>query len=70
MSDQKEIRYHVSNCKGSLETLEDPALRLKTIQGILGYAHDLADYYMDTTPYPTLLEIHGIFQDLDFVEQE
>lgn len=64
---QKEIHFHISSCDGNLQSLENPVIRLKAVQGILGYAHDLADYYMDNTPYPTIIEIHHIFQDLDFV---
>ncbi len=64
---QKEIHFHVSACKGNLRDLTNQTSRLKTIQGILGYAHDTADYYMDNTPYPTIIEVHNIFQDLDFV---
>ena len=66
-SQQKDIHFHISTCKGNLQNLDDQTVRLKSIQGILGYAHDLADYYMGKTPYPSIVEIHNIFQDLDFV---
>jgi hypothetical protein len=64
---QKEIHYHISVCKGHLDLLSKKEERLKVIQGILGYAHLLADYYMDNTPYPTIVEIHHLFQDLEMV---
>lgn len=65
---QKEIQFHASKCSGSLTQLKNQTIRLKTVQGILGYAHELADYYLGDTPYPSLIEIHNIFQDLDFVD--
>ena len=63
---QKEIVYHISLCGGTLLSLEEEKNRLCAVQGILGYAHILSDYYTET-PYPSLEEIHDIFQDLHFV---
>jgi|JI9StandDraft_1071089.scaffolds.fasta_scaffold02285_10 hypothetical protein len=64
---QKEIAYHASVCKGNLKALHKKEDRLKVIQAILGYAHLLADYYMDNTPYPTIVEIHHLFEELELV---
>ncbi len=67
LSQQKEIYFHVVSCNSNLSDLKNQTYRLKAVQGILGYAHDLADYYMGDTPYPSIVEIHNIFQDLDFI---
>lgn len=69
ISDQhkKELLFHITNCGGDLSSLAKRSSQLFVIQGILGYAHLLTDYFMDTTPYPTLVEIHTTFQDVDFV---
>ena len=69
-SQQKEIGFHISKCFGNLQSINDQVVRLKCIQGILGYAHVLSDYYMGDTPYPTIVEIHNIFQDLAFINQQ
>ncbi len=66
-SEQKDILFHVSNSKGDIKNISDQTVRLRTIQGILGLAHTSADYYMGKTPYPSLIEIHNIYQDLDFI---
>ena len=66
-SEQKEILFHVSNSKGDIKNLSDQTTRLRTIQGILGFAHLSADYYMGKTPYPSIIEVHSIFEDLDFI---
>lgn len=67
---QKEISFHVSMTQGDLDNLTDKSLRMRTIQGILGYAHDLTDYYTDDSPYPTLRDIHKIFRDLEMLSLE
>ena len=59
--DQKELAFHISVCKGDLN---NPKKRIESVQGILGYAHLLADYYMDHSPYPSKKEVRSIFQDL------
>ncbi len=64
---KKEIRFHISVAKGDLKNLQNKETRLRTIQGILGYAHDLTDYYMDDSPYPGFTEIHSLFRDLDLI---
>jgi hypothetical protein len=66
---QNDIKFHVGKCGGDLTKLSDKTLRMKTIQGILGFSHELVDYYLGETPYPTLVEIHNLFQDLDFIEE-
>jgi hypothetical protein len=65
--DRSEIRRHVSLCGGDLDLINNQSIRLKSVQGILGYAHILSDYYTGETPYPSMVEVHGIFQDLDFI---
>ncbi len=67
---QKEVLYHVSMTNGDLDNLTDKELRLRTVQGILGYAHDLTDYYTDDSPYPPITEVHKVFRDLDLVSLE
>ncbi len=67
---QKELHYHISVCSGHVNKLSKKEERMKVIQGILGYAHLLADYYMDNTPYPTIVEINRMFQELDLVNQQ
>lgn len=66
-SEQKDVLFHVSNSKGDIKNLSELGTRLRTIQGILGFAHTSADYYMGKTPYPSIIEIHSIFEDLDFI---
>jgi len=64
---KKDIAHHIAICQGSLDIKEmkkNTQNRLKSIQGILGYIHKNADYYIGTTPYPTMKEIRSIFQDL------
>ena len=61
---QKEIRFHVSKCKGILEKLSTKKDRMHSIQGILGLAHELTDYYLNNTPYPSAEEVHLTFEDL------
>ncbi len=63
----KEIRFHLSMTGGALDRIESKEQRLRIVQGILGYAHELTDYYMDESPYPSIVEIHRIFKDLDFL---
>ncbi len=69
VSQQRDIKFHIRACAGSFEDLNNQVVRIKTVQGILGYAHELADYYMGDTPYPSIVEVHTIFQDLDFIEE-
>lgn len=64
----EDLKFHIQNCGADLANLEKRSSQLHAIQGILGYAHLLTDYYTDTTPYPTLIEIHNTFEDLDFVK--
>ena len=64
---RKEIIYHVSMVEGSLEKMESKHDRIRVVQGILGYSHDLTDYYMDESPYPSIVEIHQVFKDLEFL---
>ncbi len=64
---RKEIVFHLSMTRGCLDEVQSKEQRLRTIQGILGYAHELTDYYMDESPYPTIVEIHRIFKDLDLL---
>ena len=63
----RELRFHLSMTGASLEHLNTKKGRFFAIQGILGYAHEITDYYMDDSPYPTIVEIHRIFKDLDFI---
>lgn len=65
---RKELEFHASQCEGNFNDLSDRKIQLRTIQGLLGYAHLLTDYYMDVTPYPTLVEIHEIFQDEELIQ--
>lgn len=67
---QKEVTFHVQICEGSLQNIESEEEKLSCIQGILGYAHQLTDYFMSHEPYPTFVEIHEIFQDLELIEIE
>lgn len=67
---RQEIRFHVHTCHGNLDKTSTLEERLAIIQGILGYAHDITDYYMDNTPYPAIIEIHNIFRDLAFIESQ
>jgi hypothetical protein len=64
-----ELRFHVQECGGDLQKLSTHEDRMHIIQGVLGYAHKVTDYYTDSTPYPSLVEIHHIFDDLDLVNQ-
>lgn len=66
-SSLKEIRFHVGECQGDISKTERHEDRIRIIQGILGYAHKVSDYYMDSSPYPSLIEIHRIFDDLELV---
>lgn len=66
---QKEVIYHVSMTGGDLDQLSDKELRLRTVQGILGYAHDITDYYTDDSPYPPMREVHKIFRDVELISQ-
>lgn len=58
---QKEISFHVHNCGGKISNIETESDRLKVIQGILGYAHTITDYFAGETPYPSIKEIHKTF---------
>lgn len=62
-----EMRFHVGECHGNLSLIDTHEDRMRAIQGILGYAHKVSDYYMDSSPYPSLIEIHKTFEDLDLV---
>jgi len=64
---KKELNFHIKTCKGDINKLKSRSEQIFIIQGLLGYAHILTDYFMDDTPYPTIVEIHNIFQDVDFV---
>lgn len=64
---QKELSYHVSMCGGQMKEYCEESARLLIVQGILGYAHELTDYYLDNTPYPNIEEIHLTFEDLSDV---
>ena len=65
--EKQEIKYHVGACNGSLSKLDSLEDRLMVVQGILGYAHTLTDYYMDSSPYPSIVEVHKTFEELDFI---
>ena len=65
-----EIRFHVHECGGDIKKIETHTERMHVIQGILGYAHKITDYYTNSTPYPSLMEIHHTFDDLELVTQE
>ena len=58
---RKEINFHVSKCSGSLSKIDQKQDREKVMQGILGYAHTLTDYYAGVTPYPSIKEIESLF---------
>jgi hypothetical protein len=62
-SNRKEISFHISICNGFLGKLKTKEDKNKVIQGILGYAHTLTDYYAAVTPYPSLDEIDGMFSE-------
>ena len=64
-----EVRFHVHECGGDLKNLKTHPDRMRVIQGMLGYAHKITDYYMDSTPYPSLVEIHHTFDDLELVTE-
>lgn len=66
-SSLKEIRFHIGECQGNISKIEKHEDRIRVIQGILGYAHKVSDYYMNSSPYPSLIEIHRIFDDLELV---
>lgn len=65
-----EIIFHIEKCEGSIENISTEENKLSCIQGILGYAHHITDYYLSHEPYPTFVEIHKIFQDLELIEIE
>ncbi len=67
--DQKNIETHVAICEGNLNFISSLTIRIKAVQGILGYSHILANYYLGPTPYPSMIEVHNIFQELDLIEQ-
>ncbi|MCH9621060.1 MAG: hypothetical protein S4CHLAM20_04740 [Chlamydiia bacterium] len=62
-ANQKELSFHVSNCGGKLSTLDTKEDQLKVIQGILGFAHTITDYYASETPYPSTEELTTLFSD-------
>lgn len=64
---QEELLYHVEVCQGNFYEADNPRQRMKVVQGILGFAHSLTDYYSGNTPYPRFEEIHETFRDLAFV---
>lgn len=61
---QREMLFHISECEGSIEQIGKRKNDLKIIQGLLGFAHTITDYYASVTPYPSFQEIHQIFEDL------
>ena len=58
---QKELSFHIHNCEGSLSNLHTKEERERVIQGILGYAHTITDYFAGETPYPSKEEIKNTF---------
>lgn len=64
---RKELIFHLSVTNGDLELLDQRDQQLLVIQALLGYAHTLTDYYVYTSPYPPIAEIHRIFKDLDLL---
>ena len=58
---QKELSFHIHNCKGNLSFLETKEAQERVIQGILGYAHTITDYFAGETPYPSTEEIKNTF---------
>ncbi len=64
-----EIKHHVKICGGDIDKVNTAANRTLIMQGILGYAHLLVDYYMDKTPYPTVPEIEEICSDVNFINR-
>jgi len=67
--DQKNIETHVAICEGDLNSVSTLTIRIKAVQGILGYSHILANYHLGPSPYPSMIEVHNIFQELDLIEQ-
>lgn len=63
---QKELFFHVHNCNGNLNDLSDESNRLKAIQGLLGFAHTVTDYYASETPYPSQKDFPELFSFEDF----
>lgn len=68
--EMQEIIYHVSLMEGDLKKWKTKGDRLKIIQGLIGFAHILADYYLGESPYPSKQEIKALFTDLDFIETD
>jgi len=57
----KELIFHITLCESSLSKISKEGERLKIIQGILGFAHSVTDYYVNETPYPNIEEIKVLF---------
>ncbi|MCH9811271.1 hypothetical protein K0U07_00740 [bacterium] len=60
-SSQKELTFHIHNCNGNLSQLDTKEAQERVIQGILGYAHTITDYFAGETPYPSKEEIKSTF---------
>lgn len=63
---QKEIFFHMDYCNFDLQNIETTKDLYPAIQGILGYAHTLTDYYTGNSPYPTIDEINDLFASNNF----
>ncbi len=63
LTEKKELIFHLSNCQSNLSTFQTEMQRLKVIQGILGFAHTVTDYYSTETPYPSLDEVKTLFSE-------
>jgi hypothetical protein len=62
-SEKKELHFHLGNCKSNLSTFQTENERLKMIQGMIGFANIVTDYYSSDTPYPTIEEVKATFSD-------
>ena len=58
---KKELIFHIKNCGGDLKSLLSKKERKVAIQGILGFAHSITDYYINSSPYPEIQEIDTLF---------
>lgn len=67
---KNELKFHITICGGNLEKTKKRSDRLLIVQGLLGYAYFITDYYTDESPYPTMTDIHKTFQDLAQLEKE
>lgn len=58
---KKEMIFHIKNCQGSLSLLKSKKDKQKVMQGIIGYAHTVTDYFASDTPYPSIDELDNLF---------